>query len=72
MLPSSPDTELTRIKRAETADAVLVRAQCMKITSGVRNMPPPVPVSPDNRPSPAPTPKANGLDGCCGSSSAGG
>ena len=68
-LPTRPDSEFTSMNSAETAEAVLVRAQCIKIRSGVRKMPPPVPVNPASNPRPAPMPSAAGRDGVCGSSS---
>src|SRR5438445_8161755 len=71
-LPIRPAIELTKINMAEMAEAVFVRAQCMKITSGVKKIPPPVPVRPESKPSPAPTPNATGFVGGFGSPSAGG
>ena len=67
MLPRRPEIELTRINSAETADAVFVFAQRIKISKGVRNMPPPVPVNPESSPSPAPTYRAIGFEGSFGS-----
>lgn len=54
--PARPETELTKINSAETADAVFVRAHPINITSGVKKIPPPVPVKPAKSPNPAPTP----------------
>src|ERR1035437_8233734 len=62
-LPSRPEAEFTRMKRAETAAAVLVRAQRISRSSGVRKMPPPVPVRPESNPRPAPMERAAGRDG---------
>ena len=62
-LPSRPEPEFTRIKRAETAAAVLVRAHRMSRSSGVRKMPPPVPVRPESNPRPAPMERAAGEHG---------
>ena len=69
MLPSKPEIELARMKSAETAEAVLVLAQRIRITKGVKKIPPPTPVNPESRPSPAPTETETGLVGECGSSS---
>ena len=55
-LPARPETELTKINTAETADAVFVFAHPINIASGVKNIPPPVPVRPDKSPNPAPIP----------------
>jgi len=49
-----PGIELTRMNRAETAEAVFVLAHRIKISKGVRKIPPPVPVNPESSPSPAP------------------
>src|SRR3954454_25076527 len=62
-LPSKPVAELTRINNAETAAAVLVRAQRISSSSGVRKIPPPVPVRPDSKPKPAPIDRAAGSEG---------
>ena len=40
-LPRKPEAEFTRMKKAETAAAVLVRAQRMSKSSGVRRILPP-------------------------------
>ena len=63
MLPARPDAELSRMNGADTAAAVLVRPQRRKIRSGVRKIPPPVPVRPDSRPSSPPAPRATSLGG---------
>jgi len=49
-LPRKPEAEFTRMKKAETAAAVLVRAQRMSKSSGVRKMPPPVESLPNRSP----------------------
>ena len=54
--PAKPEAEFTKIKSAETADAVFVFAHPIKIASGVKKIPPPVPVRPDKSPNPAPIP----------------
>lgn len=54
--PARPDTEFAKINSAETAEAVFVLAHPINITSGVKNIPPPVPVRPDKSPNPAPIP----------------
>ena len=69
-MPSRPEAEFTRMKSAETAAAVLVRARRMSKSSGVRKMPPPVPVRPDSSPSPAPIEIAAGREGSRTTSSA--
>src|SRR5260370_41610585 len=69
MLPARPEIELTRMNSAETADAVFVFAQRMKIKIGVRKIPPPVPVNPESSPRPAPTETAMVFEGGCVSSS---
>jgi hypothetical protein len=42
------------MNKAETAAACFIRAQLQKSKSGVRNIPPPVPVKPERNPMPAP------------------
>jgi hypothetical protein len=54
--PARPETEFTKTNNAETEDAVFVRAHPISITSGVKNIPPPVPVKPAKSPNPAPAP----------------
>ena len=44
--PARPASEFTRMKTTETAAMFFVRAQCLDILSGVRKIPPPLPVSP--------------------------
>src|SRR5262249_51403680 len=61
--PTSPPTEFTKMNSAETAAAWRMRAHSQNKRSGVRKIPPPVPVRPARRPSPAPTPIAVGFDG---------
>src|SRR5204863_2042697 len=70
--PSSPAMELTKMNMAEMADAVFVGAQWRKITSGVRKIPPPVPVSPDRSPKAPPMTTASGFGGAFVWPSAGG
>ena len=53
-LPAKPEMEFTKINNADTAAAFFASAQPMKSKSGVRKIPPPVPVRPDNNPIPAP------------------
>src|SRR5204862_8313179 len=55
---------------AETAAACRICAHRQNSSSGVRNIPPPVPVSPARNPRPAPTLIATGADGgdACGGS----
>src|SRR5712691_5639999 len=57
--PKRPATELTRIKAAETL--ALWRGSAHPITrrSGLKKMPPPIPVSPETKPSPAPKSSAS-------------
>src|SRR5262249_31110313 len=45
-LPVSPASEFTRMNTALAADAIFVGAQRRRISTGVRKIPPPVPVSP--------------------------
>jgi hypothetical protein len=54
-LPSSPAIEFTRMNTTEVAAAVFVGAQRMTIISGVRKIPPPVPVRPESSPRMPPT-----------------
>src|SRR5690348_924431 len=61
--PTNPPIEFTKIKSADIAAACLIAAQRQKRRSGVRKIPPPVPVRPERNPSPAPTPIATGLIG---------
>src|SRR5262249_46361144 len=70
--PSKPAIELTKMNIAEIAEAVFVGAQWRIITTGVRKMPPPVPVSPERSPSPPPTTMASDFGGGCVWRSAGG
>jgi len=46
--------ELHRMNTTDTADAALVGAHHIRIISGVRKTPPPVPVKPASSPSTAP------------------
>jgi hypothetical protein len=64
--PDRPETELTKMNSAETADAVFVLAHPINMTSGVKKIPPPVPVKPAKSPNPAPTPYEMGFDGARG------
>ena len=67
--PNKPEIEFNKINSAETAAAFFVVAQRISKSNGVRKIPPPVPVSPDNNPRKAPTPIATGFDGSLGVSS---
>src|SRR2546425_8763833 len=51
------------MKSAETAAACRICAQPQNRRSGVRKIPPPVPVKPERNPRPAPIPIAVGFDG---------
>src|SRR2546430_17422288 len=51
------------MKTADIAAACRICAQRQNKRSGVRKIPPPVPVRPDRNPRPAPTPIAVGFDG---------
>jgi hypothetical protein len=61
--PTRPATELTRMNKAETAAARRIDAQRQNRSSGVRKIPPPVPVRPERNPMPAPIPIEAGTDG---------
>jgi hypothetical protein len=51
------------MNNAETVAAWRILAQRQNNIGGVRNIPPPVPVSPDKNPIPTPTPTAVGTEG---------
>ena len=53
-----------------TAAAVFVRAQRMRRRSGVKKIPPPVPVRPESKPRPAPIATEAPREGSCITSSA--
>jgi len=52
--PSSPEIELNRIKALDNPPAVRGPANPTKSNSGVRKIPPPVPVNPESKPKTAP------------------
>src|SRR6184192_3690156 len=60
---TSPAIEFTQMNNAETAAAWRMCAHSQNSNSGVRNIPPPVPVRPERKPSPAPTLMATGREG---------
>src|SRR5579859_2978987 len=53
-LPSSPAIELPKMKSAAMPDVVRRSDHDIKIMTGDKKMPPPVPVSPDRNPMPIP------------------
>jgi hypothetical protein len=55
--PSKPAMEFARINAAETPEVSRASAHPMNNKSGLKNIPPPVPVRPDNNP--IPTPEVN-------------
>ena len=61
MYPARPAIELTRMNKAETAAALRIDAQRQNRSSGVRKIPPPVPVRPERKPMPAPVPIETGI-----------
>ena len=63
MYPTKPAIELTRMNKAETAAALRIDAQRQNRSSGVRKIPPPVPVRPERNPMPAPVPIESGMGG---------
>ena len=63
IFPRRPAMEFTKMKPAETADAVFVRDHFIKTNSGVKNIPPPTPVTPERKPRPAPTDRATAFCG---------
>ena len=70
--PAIPEIELTRMNAPDRPAASRVRVQPASTSSGVRKMPPPVPLSPASRPIPAPAamPGRNGTPGREASASA--
>src|SRR5438046_9118484 len=68
--PTRPAIEYTHMKSAETAAACRMCAHRQKSRTGVRKIPPPVPVNPARKPRPAPTLIATGREGeaVCGGS----
>ena len=52
--PKRPEVELNNIKAADKPPAILGPAIFRKRRSGVKKIPPPVPVSPESKPSIAP------------------
>ena len=68
--PTSPAIEFTQMNSAETAAACRMCAHRQNSNNGVRNIPPPVPVSPERNPRPAPALIATGREGVtvCGGS----
>ena len=63
--PAKPAKELSKINKTDTAAAPRVLHQRVNSNSGVRNMPPPVPVKPANKPSNPPAKNNNGNCTCC-------
>ena len=64
-LPARPASELTRMNAAATPPVSRVSAQPMNSRSGLRKMPPPVPVRPASSPIPAPQTIATSVGGSC-------
>jgi len=58
IMPTNPETELTKIKAAETAAVSFKLAHPKMIIRGLRIMPPPIPISPLKNPSKAPMTRA--------------
>src|SRR5690625_5800781 len=54
MTPINPATELTRINAAAIPDITFISAHRNSNNRGLRKIPPPTPVRPDRKPSPAP------------------
>ena len=69
--PASPDRELSRMKAALTPAVVLVAAQRLSSSTGLRNTPPPMPVIPASSPIPPPTASAGPIGGRSAGSSTG-
>src|SRR6184192_2737146 len=67
---TSPAIEFTQMNNAETAAAWRMCAHSQNSNSGVRNIPPSVPVRPERKPRPAPALIATGREGAtvCGGS----
>jgi len=65
-LPARPAIELPRMKGAARPEAARVSAHPAKSSTGLRKMPPPVPVRPESSPMAAPMPTAGsvGTWGC--------
>ena len=69
--PARPDSELTNTKAAETAATCRVMAHRLKSITGVRKIPPPVPVIPASPPSKPPVTNATAREGKRGRSGSG-
>ena len=59
--PKSPEIEFTKINNAETAALFLMSAQPKSKITGLKIMPPPMPINPDKNPINAPINNANGM-----------
>ena len=57
--PKSPEIEFTKINNAETAAVCFIFAQPRSKITGLKIMPPPIPINPDKKPIRAPINKAN-------------
>ena len=59
--PKSPEIEFTKINNAETAALFLISAQPKSKITGLKMIPPPIPINPDKNPITAPMKSANGM-----------
>ena len=59
--PKMPEIELTKINNAETAAVCFIFAQPNSSKTGLKTIPPPIPIKPDKNPITAPINNANGI-----------
>lgn len=59
--PKSPEMEFTKINKAETAALFLISAQPKSKITGLKIIPPPMPINPDKNPITAPMKSAKGM-----------
>ena len=59
--PKSPEMEFTKINEAETAALFLISAQPKSKSTGLKMIPPPIPIKPDKNPIKAPISNAKGI-----------
>lgn len=59
--PVIPAIEFTNMNKAETAAASFILPHAKRIIIGLKIIPPPIPIKPENKPIPNPKNKANGI-----------